>query len=98
VSYYFIARIKISDPEEYQNYLNKAGEIFRKFKGEYLVTDDEPIVLEGSWEPARIVLIRFTTRKDFWDWYYSEDYQEILKFRLRAAECNALLAKGLDNF
>ena len=97
MSYYFIVRIAISDKEEYQKYLHKAGEIFRKYKGEYLVTDDEPIVLEGSWEPARMVLIRFNTRKDFWDWYYSEDYQEILKFRLRAAECNAVLAKGLDN-
>ena len=91
MSYYFIVRIVISDKEEYQKYLDKAGEIFKKYKGEYLVMDDEPMVLEGSWEQARMVLIRFNRRKDFWDWYYSEDYQEILKYRLNGSrmQCNA---------
>jgi len=97
MSYYFIVRINIIDSVEYQMYLSKAGEIFKKYKGEYLVVDDEPVVLEGSWDQERTVLIRFSSRKDFWDWYYSEDYQEILKHRLDAAECNAILAKGLDS-
>jgi uncharacterized protein (DUF1330 family) len=97
MSYYFIVRINIVDSSEYQKYLAKAGEIFKKYKGEYLVVDDEPLVLEGNWDSVRTVLIRFSSRKDFWDWYYSEDYQQILKHRLSAAECNAILAKGLDN-
>lgn len=37
MSYYFIVRINIIDPLEYQKYLDKSGEIFRKYKGEYLV-------------------------------------------------------------
>lgn len=97
MSYYFIVRINIIDPAEYQKYIDKAGEIFKRYHGEYLVVDDEPVVLEGSWDYDRTVLIRFDSRKDFWDWYYSEDYQQILKYRLDAAECSAILAKGLDN-
>jgi uncharacterized protein (DUF1330 family) len=97
MSYYFIVRINIIDSDEYQKYLEKSGEIFKKYKGEYLVVDDEPLVLEGNWDQARTVLIRFNSRKDFWDWYYSEDYQEILKHRLAGAECNAILTRGLDN-
>jgi len=97
MSYYFFVRINIIDPAEYQKYLDKAGETFKRYKGEYLVVDDEPLVLEGSWDKARTVLIRFGSRKDFWDWYYSEDYQGILKHRITAAECNAMLVKGLDN-
>jgi uncharacterized protein (DUF1330 family) len=97
MSYFFIVRINITDPSEYEKYLARAGEIFKRFNGEYLVVDDNPLVLEGNWDCARTVLIRFDSRKDFWDWYYSEDYQQILKYRLEAAECNAILAKGLDN-
>jgi uncharacterized protein (DUF1330 family) len=97
MSYYFIVRININDSTEYQKYLDRAGEIFKRYKGEYLVVDDEPLVLEGNWVQERTVLIRFNSRKDFWDWYYSDDYQEILKYRLNAAECNAILAKGLDS-
>jgi uncharacterized protein (DUF1330 family) len=97
MSYYFIVRLNIIDPAEYQKYLAKAGEIFKKYNGEYLAVDDEPVILEGNMEKGRVVLIRFNSRKDFWDWYYSEEYQEILKHRLTAAECNAILAKGLDS-
>jgi uncharacterized protein (DUF1330 family) len=97
MSYYFIGRINIIDSDEYQKYLDKSGEIFKKYKGEYLVVDDEPVVLEGNWDQARTVLIRFKSRRDFWDWYYSDDYQEILKHRLAGAECNGILTKGLDN-
>jgi uncharacterized protein (DUF1330 family) len=97
MSYFFIVQISITDSTEFQKYLDKAGEIFKRYKGEYLVVEDEPLVLEGSWNHGRTVLIRFNSRKDFWDWYYSDDYQEILKYRLSAAKCNAILAKGLDN-
>ena len=97
MSYYFFVQISITDSTEYQRYLDKAAEIFKRYKGEYLVVEDEPLVLEGRWDCGRTVLIRFDSRKDFWDWYYSDDYQEILKYRLDAAECNAILAKGLDN-
>jgi len=97
MSYYFIVQINIVDTAEYQKYLDRAGEIFKKYKGEYLAVEDEAVVLEGSWDHARTVLIRFDSRKDFWDWYYSDEYQKILKHRLSAAECNAILAKGLDS-
>ena len=48
MSYYFIVRININDSTEYQKYLDRAGEIFKRYKGEYLVVDDEPLVLEGN--------------------------------------------------
>jgi uncharacterized protein (DUF1330 family) len=92
---YFIAQIKIRDHAEYQKYLDKAGEIFKKFSGTYLVLDDNPEILEGVWDCTRTVVIRFSNRKDFDAWYYSAEYQEILKYRLFASECNTILAKEL---
>jgi uncharacterized protein (DUF1330 family) len=59
MSYYFIAQIKIKDNKEYQKYINKAGDIFKKFKGEYLSIDNDPRILEGNWVYTRTVLIRF---------------------------------------
>ena len=97
MSYYFIAQIEIKDPEVYQKYLDKAEEVFRKFKGKYLVVDDKPVILEGSWIYTRTVVIKFNNRKDFDVWYNSGEYQEILKFRLSASVCNTILAKGLND-
>jgi uncharacterized protein (DUF1330 family) len=95
MSYYFIAHIKISDDKEYQKYLHKAEEIFNKFNGEYLSVDNNPQILEGHWDYTRTVLIRFKDIIDFKEWYNSPDYQEILKHRLKAADCDTILAKGL---
>lgn len=97
MSYYFIAQIKIKDPKVYQKYLDKAGEVFRKFNGKYLVVDNKPDILEGAWNYTRTVVIKFNSRKDFDVWYNSEEYREILKYRLSASVCNTILAKGLND-
>ena len=94
MSYYFIAQIKINDPAEYQKYIDRAGEIFKKYKGEYLAVDNHPELLEGKWDYTRSVLIRFNSKDDFEAWYRSEAYQEILKYRLSAADCDTILVQG----
>jgi len=96
MGYYFIAQIKIKDENEYQRYIDKAGDVFRKYNGEYLAVDNNPSILEGLCSYTRIVLIKFKSKKDFSDWYNSKDYQEILKYRLRAADCDTILVKGLE--
>jgi len=95
MSHYFIAQIKILDEKEYQKYIDKADEVFNKHKGKYLVVDNTPVILEGSWDYTRTILIRFNSKSDFDEWYNSTDYQEILKYRLSAAVCDSILVEGL---
>lgn len=97
MNYYFIAQIKINDYIEYQKYIDKSTDIFKKYKGEYLSVDNEPLVLEGKWDYARTVLIKFPSKTDFEKWYNSDEYKEILAYRLKAANCDSILAKGLRN-
>lgn len=94
--HYFVAQIKINDPDEYEKYLDKFDDIFSKHKGEYLAIDESPAILEGDWNYTKSVLIKFNRKQDFEDWYYSDDYQKILKHRLRASECDTILIEGLD--
>lgn len=96
MSYYFIALIRIIDPIEYKKYLDKAKDVFKKYNGKYIVLDDDPNILEGTWDFTRTVIIEFRNKIDFDNWYNSSEYQEILKFRLNASKSNAVLAKGLD--
>ena len=94
MSIYFMASISINDEGEYQKYLDRAGEVFAKYRGEYLAIDNEPEVLEGKWNYGRAVLIRFPSQEDFDAWYHSPEYQEILEHRLSAASCDTILVKG----
>jgi uncharacterized protein (DUF1330 family) len=94
MSYYFMANIRIEDIEEYQKYLDQAGQIFSKYNGKYLAIDNQTRVMEGSWDYSRAVLIRFNSEEDFNAWYQSEEYQQILQHRLKAATCDTILIKG----
>lgn len=94
MSYYFIADIQIKDYEEYKKYLNQVNAVSSKFNRETLVADDEPKVIEGKKPHHRTVVIRFETEADFEEWYYSKEYQQILKHRLKAADCDTILVKG----
>ena len=96
MAFYFMAGISIRDREEYQRYLDGTDKVFAQYDGEYLAVDEHPEVLEGQWDSERAVLIRFETKEDFEAWYRSDAYQEILKHRLKAAECNSILIRGKD--
>lgn len=95
MKYYFVANIKVLDQKEYQKYLEKADEVFSKFKGKYLAVDDSPLRLEGRWDYSKSVIIGFKNKKDFEKWYFSDEYQQILKHRLNASDCDTVLIKGL---
>ena len=97
MSLYFIANIKINDLNEYQKYVDEVDEIFSKYNGHYLAIDDNPLVLEGKWKYTRSVIIEFNNKADFENWYNSEDYQRILSYRLRAAQCDTILVEGKIN-
>lgn len=95
MAYYFSAQIKIKDQAEYDRYLENFDDIFSMHKGEYLAIDESPLLLEGEWDYTKSVLVKFSTRKDFEAWYYSREYQEILKYRLNAAKCDTILIEGV---
>jgi uncharacterized protein (DUF1330 family) len=96
MSCYFIAQIKIHDADEYQKYLENVDEVFSKFNGTYLAVDTNPTVLEGTWSRGRVVLIQFPNESDLRRWYDSPEYQSILKHRLKAADCDSILVKGMN--
>lgn len=94
MSVYFLAHIRIHDDEIYQRYLNQCDDIFTSYNGTYLVLDSEPLQLEGTLNYTKTVLIEFPDQEGFENWYYSRDYQEILKYRLSGAVCDSLLLRG----
>jgi uncharacterized protein (DUF1330 family) len=94
--HYFVAQIKIHNHDEYERYLEKFDDIFSRYKGEYLAIDESPALLEGNWDYTKSVLIKFNSKKDFEDWYYSVDYQKILKHRLNSSKSDTILIEGVN--
>jgi uncharacterized protein (DUF1330 family) len=95
MSVYVIAQISIHDRSEYGKYEAGFLEVFSCYKGELLVVDENPTVVEGGWPCTRTVVIRFPTEEEARRWYESPEYQTIAQHRIRGSKTNAILARGL---
>jgi uncharacterized protein (DUF1330 family) len=51
--------------------------------------------LEGQWHGNQTVLLEFESIDAAKEWYYSDAYQEALKLRQAAADCNGVILTGL---
>jgi len=91
---YFIAQIEIHNWDEYQKYLAGTDGPLAQFGAEVLVVDDDPIILEGEWPCTRTVVIRFPDAEAAQGWYNSPEYREIVQYRHRAAQANAVFVQG----
>ena len=94
-SAYVIAQIEIHDRAEYQHYIDGFRALFGGYRGEVLVVEEQPTVLEGEWNCTRTAVIRFDSEAEALRWYRSPEYQAAAQYRFRSAKTNLLLAKGL---
>lgn len=91
---YIIARITVTDPEDYMTYAAQTVALAEKAGGKFLVKGGAQTIVEGT-APDRHVLIEFPTREQAEAWYHSEDYQKILPIALRASERDLVIVEGI---
>ena len=92
---YVIAQLKVTNSENYKEYVNKVTEIVKKFGGEYLVRNGEYQCVEGDNKFPRLVIIKFPTYEKALEWYNSDEYKPIKKIRLENAEGSNIIVKGI---
>jgi len=71
----------IDDKDSYVKYRNSFAPIFQRYQGEVVAYDDFAQVIEGQLEPGRTVILKFPDKATALEWFNSEDYQHISKFR-----------------
>ena len=91
---YVIVQLKMTDRTAYDRYQARFFDVFRKFSGRLLSADEQPEVLEGTWDRDKLVLMSFPDEAAYRAWADSPDYLEISKDRKAGAQAVALLAKG----
>jgi uncharacterized protein (DUF1330 family) len=92
---YVIADVDIADPEGYKEYTAHTPASIAGHGGRFIVRGGPCEVLEGEWEPGRVVVIEFPTMADALGWYRSEDYQELAKIRQAASTAKILAVEGV---
>ena len=91
---YLIARIEVTDPEDYATYASQTVALAEKAGGRFLVKGGDQAFVEGD-GPSRHVIVEFPDRAAAEAWYDSAEYQEILPIALRASRRDIVIVEGV---
>jgi uncharacterized protein (DUF1330 family) len=92
---YWIARVDVSDPEQYKAYIAANAVAFAKYGARFLVRSGEFEALEGS-ARNRNVVIEFPSYQAALDCWNSPEYQHAKSFRDGAAIADLIVIEGYD--
>jgi uncharacterized protein (DUF1330 family) len=92
---YVIAEVVVTDPERYEHYRAAVPGTIAADGGRFIVRGGELAVLEGDWQPPRLVILEFDNLDAAKRWYESETYQEVKKLREGAAHLRMVAVQGV---
>jgi len=91
---FILAEVEVTNPVGYEGYRPLAGASVAQYGGKFVIRGGKAELIEGSKEPARIVVIEFPDTAAAKRWYNSPEYQEALKIRLANSTGRVLLVEG----
>jgi uncharacterized protein (DUF1330 family) len=69
--------------------------VIAKFGGRFLVRGGKQTILEGTWQPHRLVVIEFPNMEALTSWYNSPEYAPLLALRQPAATDHLVAVEGV---
>jgi uncharacterized protein (DUF1330 family) len=94
---YVIVDVEVTDPERYEQYKAATPATIAAADGRFLVRGGELTILEGDWQPARLVVLEFENLAAAESWYESEAYQAAKKLRGGGARMRMVAVQGLES-
>lgn len=92
---YVIVDIDITDPIGYEEYKKLAATTVTEYGGKYIARGGHTEVLEGTWQPNRIVILQFDSMEKAKAWLNSPEYREPRRIRHKTAKANMIVTQGL---
>lgn len=92
---YIIVDLAVVHPATYEKYKPQAGPTVEKYGGKYIVRGGKSEVLEGDWDPKRVVILQFDSVEKAKAWLNSEEYREPKKLRHASAKTNMIVVEGV---
>ena len=92
---YVIAHIDVKDPVRYENYKKMSPISIEKFGGRFIARGGNVEVLEGTWQPKRLVLLEFPSLEAARQWYASDDYAPARELRQATSTGDLVVLEGI---
>lgn len=93
---YWIAHVDVTDPEQYQQYTQRAPAAFKAYGGRFLARGGRSEALEGRPTPQRSVVIEFESYEQALACYRSAEYQQACSHRQGVATAEVIIVEGVD--
>jgi len=94
MSAYVIVDVSIHDHIEYEEYKKLTPAAIEAFDGKFIVRGGRTTVLEGEWNPERIVVLEFPTVERANEWWHSKLYGKAKEIRHRTASTKMIIVEG----
>ena len=95
MSVFVVAHLTFVDVDRYRRYQSHFAGVFRKFRGELLVADEQPILLEGSDQIDKVVIMEFPDAEEARRMMESPEYREISLDREAGANTHSVMVRSL---
>jgi uncharacterized protein (DUF1330 family) len=94
---YVIVDITIHDAATYERYRQLAAPTVAAYGGRYLVRGGASDTLEGTWKPARLVVLEFPDATAGRAWWSSPEYAPAKALRQSCADTEMVVVDGYLN-
>ncbi len=95
MSAYIIVEVSIHDPELMQEYRKHVPATLAAYEGKFIIRGGQTTLLEGDWNPQRIVVLEFPTVEKAKAWWHSEIYAEPKLMRQAAGVTKMIIVEGV---
>ncbi|PWC40601.1 hypothetical protein TSO221_24905 [Azospirillum sp. TSO22-1] len=95
MSAYIIVEADVHDPVAFEEYKKLSSEAVKRHGATFLVRGGAMHVLEGDWQPKRIVVLEFPSAEAAHAFYHSPEYEKAREARRHAAKLNIILVEGM---
>lgn len=92
---YAVVNVQVTDPARYAEYREKVPATIARYGGKYLARGGEVEVLEGDWNPQRLVILEFESMERLHEWYNSPEYAPLKQLRSEATVTEFVVVEGL---
>lgn len=95
MSAYIIVQVDVHDPDRYENYKSMVPPTLEPYGGRFLVRGGAVENLEGTWHPARAVIIEFESVERAKAWWNSPEYADAKALRQATANTEMIVVEGV---
>jgi uncharacterized protein (DUF1330 family) len=92
---YVIFDEDVTDPEGFQEYIQLAEPVLKRYGGKVLVAGGTIEPLEGDWHPNQLAILEFESVEQAKRWYHSDEYAPVKDIRLKTANTQLVLVQGI---